>query len=63
MQGKLADVWKENIIKNLKRRLLNYKAVEEFLTDKWMCKYGKESWISQRMQKIKELEEPVPLHN
>ena len=34
MQGKLADVWKENIIKNLKRRLLNYKAVEEFLTDK-----------------------------
>jgi len=28
-----ADIWKENIIKYLERRLLNYKAVGEFLID------------------------------
>ena len=33
MQENLADVWKENIIKDLKRGLLNYEAVEEFLED------------------------------
>ena len=29
----MADIWKKNIIKNLERRLLNYKAVGEFLAD------------------------------
>jgi len=33
MQGGLADIWKENIIKDLERRLLNYKVVGEFLAD------------------------------
>lgn len=33
VQENLADVWKENITKDLKRGLLNYEAVEEFLED------------------------------
>lgn len=28
-----ADIWKENIMKDLKRRLLNYEVVKEFLAD------------------------------
>ena len=28
-----ADIWKENIMEDLKRRLLNYKVVKEFLAD------------------------------
>jgi len=33
MQGGLAYIWKENIIEDLERRLLNYKVVGEFLAD------------------------------
>ena len=33
MQEELADIQKENIIENLEKGLLNYKAVEKFLTD------------------------------
>ena len=33
MQRRLVDIWKENIIKDLKRGLLNYKVVENFLAD------------------------------
>jgi len=28
-----ADIWKENIMEDLERRLLNYEVVKEFLTD------------------------------
>ena len=33
IQGELADVWKENNLKDLKVELLEYKIVEEFLAD------------------------------
>ena len=33
IQGELADVWKENILKDLKVKLLEYKIVGKFLAD------------------------------
>ena len=33
VQGGLADIWKENILENLKGGLLKYKIVGEFLAD------------------------------
>ena len=33
IQKELADIWKENIMEDLKRGLLNYKVVGEFLAD------------------------------
>ena len=33
MQGELVDIWKENIIEDLKSRSLSYVTVEEFLSD------------------------------
>jgi len=33
MQGGLADVWKENTLKDLKEGLLEYETVGEFLAD------------------------------
>ena len=33
MQGEAADVWKENVLEDLKERLLEYKTVEEFLVE------------------------------
>jgi len=31
--GKSTDIWKENVIENLERELLNYKVVRELLAD------------------------------
>jgi len=33
IQRKLADIWKENILEDLERRLLEYEIVGEFLAD------------------------------
>ena len=33
VQEGLVDIWKENTLKNLKRELLEYKTVGEFLAD------------------------------
>lgn len=33
VQERLADVWKKNVMNDLKRGILNYKVVEEFLVD------------------------------
>ena len=33
MQGKLADIWKENMLENLEKGLLKYENVGEFLAD------------------------------
>ena len=33
MQGEATDVWKENVLEDLKGRLLEYKTVEEFLVE------------------------------
>ena len=33
MQEKSADIWQENILKDLERRLLEYKIVGEFLVN------------------------------
>jgi len=33
VQGKLADVWKENVLEDLEGGLLEYKNIEEFLAD------------------------------
>ena len=33
MQGGSVDMWKENIIEDLKKGLLNYEVVRKFLTD------------------------------
>jgi len=33
VQGELADIWKENVMEDLERKLLNYEAVGKFLAD------------------------------
>ena len=33
MQGKSADIWKENILEDLEEKLLEYETVGEFLVD------------------------------
>ena len=33
VQGRSADTWKENVLENLERGLLEYETVGEFLTD------------------------------
>ena len=33
IQGGSTDIWKENMLEDLERGLLEYKTVEEFLTD------------------------------
>jgi len=33
VQGESADIWKENVMEDLERDLLNYKVVGEFLAD------------------------------
>jgi len=33
VQGGLADIWKENVMEDLKRGHLNYEVVGEFLAD------------------------------
>ena len=55
VQRELANVWKENIIENLERKLLNYEIVEEFgsRSDE-MLKVVKLKKIEQRSKMMKE---------
>ena len=51
----MADIWKKNVIENLERGLLNYKAVGEFLVD-LKEKFGGGDKKSIKIVKLRRLE-------
>ena len=56
VQEESADMWKENMIEDLEGELLEYKIVEEFLTD-IRKKFGKGDEESAKVAEIKRLEQ------
>ena len=56
VQGRSADIQKENVIENLERGLLNYKVVEDFLLD-LKDKFGKGDKEANKIAKLKRLEQ------
>ena len=56
MQRGLADVWKENILENLKTGMLEYKTVEEFLVD-IKKKFGREDKELVKVAELKKLKQ------
>ena len=56
MQGESVDVWKENILEDLKAELLEYETAREFLTD-IKKKFGKGDKELVKMAKLRRLEQ------
>ena len=56
MQGRSADIWKENILENLEEGLLEYKIVGEFLTD-IKKEFGGEDKEGVKVAELKRLEQ------
>ena len=56
MQGGSANIWKKNILEDLKGGLLEYEMVEEFLTD-IRKKFGGEDEKSVKVVELKRLEQ------
>jgi len=56
VQGKLANVWKENILEDLKGGLLEYKTARQFLAD-IKKKFEKEDEETVKVVKLKRLEQ------
>ena len=53
---RLADIWKENMLKNLKEGLLEYKIAEEFLVD-IRKEFGEEDKESVKVAELRRLEQ------
>jgi len=58
VQGGLANVWKENILKDLEGRLLEYKNVGEFLVD-IKKEFGRGDEESVKVAELRRLEQRV----
>ena len=56
MQGGLADVWKENMLEDLKGGLLEYETVGEFLVD-IRKEFGREDEESVKVTELRRLEQ------
>jgi len=56
IQGGSADIWKENMMEDLKRRLLKYKTVGKFLTD-IRREFRKEDEESVKVVELQKLEQ------
>ena len=56
VQRRVADVWKENTLEDLERRLLEYKIVGEFLAD-IRKKFGEGNKESTKVAELKRLEQ------
>ena len=56
MQGGLADVWKENMLEDLKGGLLKYETVGEFLVD-IRKEFGREDKESVKVTELRRLEQ------
>ena len=56
IQGGLADIWKENVLEDLKGGLLEYETIGEFLTD-IKKKFGEEDKESAKVAKLKKVEQ------
>ena len=56
VQGGLADIWKENILEDLKKRLLEYETVREFLAD-IKKEFGEGDKGSMKVVELKRLEQ------
>ena len=56
IQGELADIWKENVIKNLKSEELEYITIEEFLMD-LKKEFGREDNKTMKMTDLKKVEQ------
>jgi len=56
VQGKLANVWKENILEDLEGGLLEYKTARQFLAD-IKKKFEKEDEETVKVVKLKRLEQ------
>ena len=52
----LADIWKENMLKDLKEGLLEYKIAEEFLVD-IRKEFGEEDKESVKVAELRRLEQ------
>jgi len=56
VQGGLADVWKENMLEDLKGGLLEYETVGEFLVD-IRKEFGREDEESVKVTELRRLEQ------
>jgi len=56
VQGKSADIWKENIIKDLESGNLSYAMVEEFLSD-LKQEFGRENNETMKMAELRKMEQ------
>ena len=56
MQGGLADIWKKNVLEDLKGGLLEYKTVREFLAD-IKREFGGEDEESVKVAELQRLEQ------
>jgi len=56
VQGGLADVWKENMLEDLKGGLLKYETVGEFLVD-IRKEFGREDEESVKVTELRRLEQ------
>ena len=56
VQGKSADIWKENIIKDLESGNLSYAMVEEFLSD-LKQEFGRENNETMKVAELRKMEQ------